>query len=279
MRRLYLIGYPVSHSISPQVQGAAIESLDLDYRYESMLVPPEGLDRAVAGLRNPSIAGFNVTIPHKVAILPLLDEVDATARVMGAVNTVVNEDGRLKGYNTDSPAAFRAIGEVYGNLDGCRVVILGAGGAARAVASGLSPKARSIRILARDVAKAETLASEIGKQHEVDVLGVGLDEARSSIGAADILVNATPVGMSTNLNLSPVDTRILHPDLLVFDLIYNPEWTRLLLDAKAAGAETLGGLTMLVYQGAESLRLWTGRRAPDDVMMDAAKRALGGGTH
>ncbi len=279
MRRLYLIGYPVAHSISPQMQGAAIEALGLDYIYEAMPVTPEGLGRAVAGLRDPSVAGFNVTIPHKIAILPLLDEVDATAMAVSAINTVVNEDGRLKGYNTDSPAAVRAIGEAYGNLDGCRVVILGAGGAARAVASGLAPKARWIRILTRDAAKADSLAGEVGKQHEVDVLGVGLGEARSSVGAADILVNATPVGMSPNVGHSPVDARTLHPGLLVFDLIYSPERTRLLLDAEAAGAETLGGLTMLVYQGAEALRLWTGRRAPEDVMMGAARQALGGGTH
>jgi shikimate dehydrogenase len=194
------------------------------------------------------------------------------------VNTVVNEGGRIKGYNTDSPAAVRALGEAYGDLGGCRVVIFGAGGAARAVAFGLVPKARWIRIFARDAAKAENLASDIRRQHDVDVLGAGLVGAQCSVGAADILVNATPVGMSPNVGNSPVDACILHSSLLVFDLIYSPERTRLLQDAEAVGAKTLGGLTMLVYQGAEALRLWTGRRAPEDVMMGAARRALGGGT-
>ena len=277
MRRLYLIGHPVAHSISPQMQGASIEALGLDYRYEAMPVAPESLGRAVAGLRDPSVAGFNITIPHKVTILPLLDEVDATTKAVGAVNTVVNEGGRLKGYNTDSPAAVRALGEAYGELDGCHVVILGAGGAARAVASGLAPKARWIRILARDTTKAEALASDVSKQHDVDILGTGFGEAQCSVGAADILVNATPVGMSPNVGKSPVNARLLHPSLLVFDLIYSPERTRLLQDAEAAGAKTLGGLTMLVYQGAEALRLWTGRQAPEDVMMGAARHALGDG--
>ena len=279
MRRLYLLGYPVAHSISPQMQGAAIEALGVDYRYEAVPVPPESLGKVVAGLRDPSVAGFNVTIPHKVAILPLLDEVDNTASEVGAVNTVVNDDGYLRGYNTDSPAAVRVLSEVFVDLDGCRVVILGAGGAARAVASGLAPKARWIRILARDAAKAETLANGIREQYGIDVLGASLGEAQSSVGAADILVNATPVGMSPDVDHSPIDAHILHPGLLVFDLVYRPERTQLLLDAEAAGARTLGGLTMLVYQGAEALRLWTGRRAPEDVMMGAARRALGGGTH
>ncbi len=277
MRRLYLLGYPVAHSISPQMQGAAIEALGLDYRYEAMPVPPESLAKVVEGLRDDSVAGFNVTIPHKVTILPLLNMLDASASSVGAVNTVVNDNGQLRGYNTDSLAAVRALGEAHGDLEGCRVVILGAGGAARAVASGLAPKARWIRIFARDTAKAEALASEVGERHGVDVLGEGLGDVHRSVAAADILVNATPVGMSPDVDRNPVDAHHLHPSLLVFDLVYNPERTRLLLDAAAAGAKTLGGLTMLVYQGAEALRLWSGRRAPEEVMMGAARRALGGG--
>lgn len=278
MRRLYLLGYPVAHSISPQMQGAAIEALGLDYRYEAMSVPPESLAKIVEELRDDSVAGFNVTIPHKVTILPLLNTIDASASSVGAVNTVINDNGQLRGYNTDSVAAVRALGEVYGDLDGCRAVILGAGGAARAVACGLATKAKWIRILARDAARAETLASRIGERHRVDVLGASLENIPSSIASADILVNATPVGMSPDVGRSPVDTHHLHPSLLVFDLVYSPERTRLLLDAAAAGARTLGGLTMLVYQGAEALRLWSGRRVPEDVMMRAARCALGGGT-
>jgi shikimate dehydrogenase len=277
LRRLYLLGYPVTHSISPQMQGAAIEALGLDYRYEAMPVPPESLAKVVEELRDDSVAGFNVTIPHKVTILPLLNMLDASASSVGAVNTVVNDNGQLRGYNTDSLAAVRALGEAHGDLEGCRVVILGAGGAARAIASGLAPKARWIRILARDTAKAEALASEVGERHGVDVLGEGLGDVHRSVAAADILVNATPVGMSPDVDRNPVDAHHLHPSLLVFDLVYNPERTRLLLDAAAAGAKTLGGLTMLVYQGAEALRLWSGRRAPEEVMMGAARRALRGG--
>ncbi len=274
MRRLYLVGYPVAHSVSPQMQGAAIAAMGLDWVYEAMSVPPERLSEAVASMREASVVGFNVTIPHKVEALPLLDGVDASVEAVGAVNTVVNDGGRLVGYNTDSGAAVRALREAYGDLGGCRVVVLGAGGAARAVATGLAPLARWIRVIARDAAKARALAREVGERHGVDALGSGFEDAGRRVSCADILVNATPVGMAPGVGGTPVDARILHPRLLVFDLVYRPERTRLLADAEAAGAATLGGLNMLVYQGAEALRLWTGRSPPEEAMMRAARLAL-----
>ena len=275
MRLLHLLGYPVAHSLSPAMQNAALRVLGLDYEYRLMPVPPEGLEEKVAELRASS-AGFNVTIPHKVAILPLLDALDETASAVGAVNTVVNDSGRLRGYNTDCLASTRAIREAFGDLAGCRVVVLGAGGAARAVASGLAPHAEWIKILARDEEKAKALAEQVRGRTEAEVQGRGLGEAVETIRSADILVNATPVGMSPKIDCSPVEAGVLHPGLLVFDLVYNPERTRLLADAEAAGARALGGLTMLVYQGAEAFRLWTGREAPEALMMRAAREALGG---
>ena len=276
MRLLYLLGYPVAHSLSPAMQNAALSALGLAYEYRLMPVPPGELGRRICELRDLSVAGFNVTIPHKVAVIPLLDELDETASAVGAVNTVVNNGGRLTGYNTDSTASTRALREAYGDLNGCRVVVLGAGGAARAVASGLAPHAERISVLARDEAKAGSLAGEVSKQIGAEVRSGGLGGAGSAISSADILVNATPVGMSPKEGMSPVEARALHSRLLVFDLVYNPERTRLLADAEAAGARTLGGLRMLVYQGAEAFRLWTGRDAPEALMMGTARAALGG---
>ncbi len=275
MKLLYLLGHPVAHSLSPAMQNAALRALGLDYEYRLLPVPPEGLVEKVAELRDGDVAGFNVTIPHKVVIIPLLDELDETASTVGAVNTVVNRDGRLKGYNTDCLASTRALRGAYGDLAGCRVVVLGAGGAARAVASGLASHAEWIKIIARDEEKAKALAKQI-RGTDAEIRGGGLGEAPGMIRSADILVNTTPVGMSPNRGESPADASVLHPGLLVFDLVYNPERTRLLADAEAAGARALGGLAMLVYQGAEAFRLWTGREAPEALMMRAAREALGG---
>jgi shikimate dehydrogenase len=276
VRLLYLLGYPVAHSLSPAMQNATIRALGLDYEYRLMPVTPSDLAGTVSKLRNASVAGFNVTIPHKVAVIPLLDEVDETASTVGAVNTVVNRGGRLRGYNTDSVAATRVLREAYVSLSGCRAVILGAGGAARAVASGLAPHAERITVLARDLSKAEALAAEVAEHTGAEIHAAGIEEASKVTPHADVLVNATPVGMHPNTDTSPIDAHALHRGLLVFDLVYNPEKTRLLKEAEAAGARTVGGLSMLVYQGAEALRLWTGKAAPEALMLEAARAALGG---
>jgi shikimate dehydrogenase len=277
LKRLFLLGYPVAHSLSPAMQNAALKALGLDYEYGLMPVPPGGLATRVGELRGTS-AGFNVTIPHKVAVIPLLDCLDESASAVGAVNTVVNDGGRLTGYNTDCTASTRALREHYGDLGGCRVVVLGAGGVARAVSMGLAPHAEWVRILARDEAKALALGGEVHARTGATIQGGGIEDAAESIRAADILVNATPVGMSPNIGSSPAPAEALHGGLLVFDLVYNPERTQLLADAEKAGARTLGGLPMLVYQGAEALRLWTGRDAPEALMMEAARSAIGGKT-
>ena len=276
MRLIYLLGHPVSHSLSPAMQNAALRALGLDYGYRLLPVPPAELPSKVELLRDPDVAGFNVTIPHKVAVVPLLDELDATASTVGAVNTVVNVGGCLVGYNTDSVASVRVLREAYGDLKGCRAVVLGAGGAARAVASGLASQAEWITVLARDEAKAEALAVEVGARTGAETRAATIREAGRITATADILVNATPAGMHPDTETTPVDAGALHRGLLVFDLVYNPEKTRLLREAEAAGARTVGGLPMLVYQGAEALRLWTGRNAPEGLMMEAAMAALGG---
>ncbi len=274
MRRLHLIGYPVAHSLSPVMQNTAIQALGLDYQYSLMSIPPGELSSRITELRDTLIAGFNVTIPHKIAVIPLLDALDTTALAVGAVNTVVNTGERLIGYNTDSTASVRALRESYGDLNGCHAVIVGAGGASRAVANGLAPYARSIKILTREAPKADLLASQI--RGRATVRGDSIGKAVEAIHSADILVNATPVGMMPNIDASPIPAEALHPDLLVFDLVYNPERTRLITEAETVGARTLGGLSMLVYQGAEAFHLWTGQKASETLMMDVARRSIGG---
>jgi shikimate dehydrogenase len=261
------------------MHNAAFRALGLDLRYEAHAVEPEGLEGFIRYLRAPRVRGANVTIPHKMAVVSHLDEVESMARTIGAVNTIVNEEGSLKGYNTDGIGAVRALEGAFGRLQGARVVVLGAGGASRAICYHLSKVVEEIVILNRTLERAM----------EITKIVEGCDDNRAIMSAqlldrellsealddADILINATPVGMGPNIGESPVDSGILRHGLLVFDTVYNPLRTRLLRDAEAAGAKTLTGLNMLVLQGAESFKLWTGVDAPVELMMRAAKGALG----
>ena len=273
MKILYLIGYPVSHSLSALMQNAAYRSLGLHLDYHLLSVPPEELNTAVKKLRDPCVLGGNVTIPHKVKILDYIDELDDSAKVVGAVNTIYNQNGVLKGYNTDGPAAIRALKEVYGDLKDAKVVMIGSGGAARAVGYCLSSLVRHITILARDEFKGRYLARSLQNEHSLVSVGV-LDESYEQIEEADILINATPVGMFPKVDESPIPKSKLHRNLLVFDLVYNPRPTKLLYEAKETGCRTLDGLKMLVYQGCEAFKIWTGVDPPEQVMKEAAEKGL-----
>lgn len=280
MRSCYLIGYPVGHSMSAVMHNAAFRELGLNYRYDLVSIPPEELNEFIDGeLRKPNVRGANVTIPYKVSVVDMVDEVDIAARRVGAINTIVNEKGRLKGYNTDGMGAIRALEESYGSLHGVKAVIIGAGGAARAVACHLSSTAEELKILNRTLSKAERLADTIselsGRTAHISAMPFHMDCLVRALRGADILINATSIGMRPNINMSPVEGGLLGPDLFVFDIVYNPLRTRLLKDAKRAGARTLSGVSMLVYQGALSFRLWTGVDAPEDLMARVVVDALG----
>ena len=281
MRLCYLLGYPVGHSMSAVMHNAAFQELGLDYRYELKSVPPEELGAFVASeLRSVDFAGGSITIPHKVAVMEHLDGVDPSALRIGAVNTIVKEDSRLKGYNTDGTGALRGIIEVHGEIDDSRVVMLGAGGAARAVGYHLSTRVAELTIANRTLEKAEELARTLSANSEcratVKSIPLNRDVLRASIKEADILVNGTLLGMHPEARRTPVEKDLLHPDLLVFDLVYNPVKTRLLRDAEEAGASILPGVNMLVYQGAMAFKMWTGEDPPVETMREAVVDALGG---
>jgi shikimate dehydrogenase len=274
-----LIGNKLSHSISPQFQQAAFDYLGLDIRYEMWETAKDDLSKMVEGMRDASKVGANVTIPHKEAVLPLLDDVDNDARRIGAVNTVVNRGGRLTGYNTDASGFMRALRD-----DGAfsprnkRVVLLGAGGAARAVGFALvDAGVRSLIILNRSVERGWALAWDL-KVSATEVVALSWKDGNTltALGECDLLVNCTSVGMKdgSGEGKSPLGIGLIPKRALVYDVVYNPLETPLLAAAKKAGARTLGGLPMLVYQGAASFELWTGKSAPIDIMMRVAKRAL-----
>ena len=274
-QRLGIIGYPIGHSISPIFQQAGLDHLGIDATYEKWEVTPERVGDFVAGLRAPGTSGINITVPHKQAVIPFLDEVDEWATAAGAVNTIVNRDGRLTGHNTDGPGFLQALLVETGySPDGTRALILGAGGAARGILLALvRGGVDSLVIANRTFERAETLAqlaSENGvKSEAIPLSGDALSEAAAS---ANLIVNCTTMGMSHGPDEqgSPISAAQIPATAIVNDVVYTPLLTPILKEAAAAGATALGGLHMLVYQGVLSFQMWTGRDAPVDVMLAAA---------
>jgi shikimate dehydrogenase len=269
-----LIGDPVEHTMSPVMHNAAFAKLGLDYAYLPFRVRPDDLSQAVSGLRALNVVGFNVTIPHKVAVTPLLNELDPLAEKIGAVNTVVNDNGVLRGYNTDVSGFLQALVERGMQPSDKDIVLLGAGGAARAIAYILAERNARLTILNRrqELDWAEKIAANIRKDFgkNIEVFELLPDHLEKALAHAAILVNATSVGMSPHSEASPVPARLIGSGLVVVDIVYNPVRTKLLRDAAATGAVTVAGLDMLVWQGALAFEKWTGQKAPFDLMKEVA---------
>lgn len=273
-RLVGLFGHPVAHSKSPQMHNQAFAALGLEYRYLAFDVLPEQIGEAVAGIRALGLTGVNVTIPHKVAVIPYLDELSEEARLIGAVNTIVRKDGKLIGYNTDGIGYISALREETGfDVAGKRVLLLGAGGAARAVAAQMALLgAEELVIAARTLDKGEALAEHLASH--TATRGMTLLDAQAHSETFDLIVNTTPVGMHPNTDAVPISTTRLHSGQLVSDLIYNPRVTRFLLEAEERGCKINGGLGMFIHQGAHAFQLWTGKMAPTDVMRQTVESYL-----
>jgi len=280
-----VIGYPLKHSVSPNFQQAALDYYKLDMRYEAREVKAENLSDAISQLRQPQNLGANITVPYKEAVLRLIDEVDAFAGVAGAVNTIVNRDGRLVGFNTDASGFLKALrDDARFEPKNKRGVILGAGGAARAVSLALlQEKVSSLIIINRAFSRAENLAVSLAEHAaknkmstEIATMPWQSSKLTEALKHCQLIVNCTTLGMkgSSGEDQSPLASGLVPKDALVYDLVYNPSETPLLRIAKEAGANTIGGLPMLVYQGAASFKMWTGREAPLDIMIKAANQAL-----
>ena len=274
--RVGIIGWPVEHSVSPAMHNAAFEALGLGWRYECWPTPPEQLAARIASLREPGIVGANVTVPHKEAVIPYLDEITEDARVMGAVNTIVVRDERLMGHNTDWRGFLTSLREAGFDPQGRRCAVIGAGGAARAVVYALAQAGAEVAIYNRTVERARHLVRDLGAHLSTAVLEAhGLDELATVGEETALLVNATSLGMWPQVEGCPwPETRPLPPHLVVCDLVYNPLETRLLARAREAGCTTVDGLGMLVWQGAEAFRLWTGEEPPVEQMREAALQAI-----
>ena len=266
---LGVIGHPVSHSGSPAMHNAALAVAGLDYVYVAFPVPPEGAAHVGRAMRHLGIRGLNVTVPHKQAVLPGLDEVAPEARAIGAVNTIDHRDGRLVGHNTDAYGVLASLRE--GGLERLppKVALLGAGGAAQAVLYALlsRPEVEEVLLLNRTVSRAEALAASLDGGGRVRAAPLA-ETARAR--EAGLVINATSIGMEPEAGVSPLGGgSVLHDGMVVLDIVYKPLRTLLLRQAAAAGARALDGLGMLVHQGARAFEIWTGARPPVDVMRRA----------
>ena len=265
--KLYiLLGNPLGHTISPPMHNLAFEKLSLDSCYLPVEVSNENLGTVFKGLSKMNVGGLNVTIPHKIRILEFLDELDPVAATIGAVNTICIKKGKTKGFNTDGEGFIQSLEEESGlKVEGKRFFIIGCGGAARAISMTLAFKgAEKIYLCNRTAEKAESLAMEINTKIRPCAEAVNSEFAKQkkALDQCDILVNSTSIGMHPNVDHLPLDESLIRKELIVADIVYNPRETKLLQVAKAKGCPVVPGIGMLIYQGVEAFKLWTGVEPP-----------------
>jgi len=265
-----VIGDPVAHSLSPLVHNRGYEVLGLNFVYIAFQVKDVKL--AIDAVRGLGIRGMSITMPHKVSAMKYVDDIDTPAREIGAINTIVNTGSVLSGFNTDYTAALTALEEKT-TLNGKKTILIGAGGAALTIALGLKRKGARLTILNRTPEKARDLASRVSADSYA-----GLDQL-AVIASADILINATPVGLLPNADKSIVPRKLLHPQLTVFEVNYNPRETRLVTDAREAGSTVVYGYKMFLYQAAMQFELFTGHQAPLPEMEQVLIKAMEGDEH
>jgi shikimate dehydrogenase len=272
-----VFGDPVGHSLSPAMHNAAFSALGMDCIYHAFRVRQEKLEKAILGAEAMGFGGLNLTVPLKEEALKMdFIEPDPLAKKIGAVNTVVfGKAGEIQGYNTDGLGARQALLDSAVEIEGSRVVVAGAGGAARAVAFQLAADGADITVVNRTEERAVELAKEVSAADlQGKINGTGLSSLKELLQDADVLINTTTLGMYPNTDSAIATAEDLHSRLTVFDIVYNPLETRLLKEAKTAGARTISGVLMLVYQGAEAFRLWTGVEPPVELMKKTVLEAL-----
>ncbi|WP_057764893.1 shikimate dehydrogenase [Cytobacillus praedii] len=276
MKKLFaVIGDPIAHSMSPAMHNDLFQAYGIDAHYQPLHVRRENLKEAVIGLKAIGTAGFNITIPHKETIIPLLDKLDPLAEAIGAVNTVVNEDGKFVGYNTDGSGYLQGLLTLLPTIKEKNILIIGAGGAARALYFTLAQAGvNRLDICNRTTQKAEQLINEC--PFHVPSAAIGKEEAEKKLADYQLLIQTTPIGMSPNIESLPLSLHNLETDALVSDIIYNPLETKILREAKNKGAKIQNGLDMFVYQGALAFEKWTGIFPNIERMKNIVLNQLGG---
>ncbi len=274
---LCIIGNPIEHSMSPTMHNAAITNLRLDYIYLAFKIMPNNLNFAVKGIRAFNIIGINVTLPFKQKIMKYLDEIDPMAKKIGAINAIKNDEGYLTGKNTDADGGLNALRNEGFKIKGKNILLLGAGGAARALSIKMAENVNKIVIVNRTLKRAINLSQTIRKYFGINSEAKQLNKniLSEECKKADIIINTTPIGMYPNVDESPIPPECLHEDLIVYDIVYNPIETKLIIDANQKGCKTLGGLDMLVNQGAIAFEWWTNKKPNTSLMKSKIIEFLG----
>lgn len=271
-----VIGDPIEHSLSPIMHNAAFNALKLNYVFLAFKVKPAEVEHAVNGMRALNIRGLNVTMPHKSTVMNFLDRIDLSAQIVNSVNTILKRESKFFGFNTDGVGALKALRENGVEPKGRKVLLLGAGGAARAIAYTMAKESDELAVLNRTVRQAQELAKLLEKVTNKKIVAGSLSpkEIQHNLQDSDILINATSIGMKPKDDESLVPSKLLRPNLAVLEIVYNPIETKLAKDAKVAGAKVVSGIEMLIYQGAASFEIWTGKSAPVEVMRQAVLNHL-----
>ncbi len=272
-----VIGHPIEHSMSPIMWNPALQELGLDHVYLAFDVHPKDLEKAISGIRSLGISGINVTLPHKETVIKYLDEIDPIALKIGAINTIKNDEGTLKARNTDASGAKKALLDADCNVSGKNIVFLGAGGVGRSLAYIMTEESNQITLMDLIEERAIAVANEIKENMNVSIEGKisNKNTVNETLKKADILINATPVGMYPKVEDTPITKKSLHSDLFVFDVVYNPIETRLMKEAAEIGCKTLGGLDMLVNQGILAFEWWTNKNPNRSLMKKKIVEFLG----
>ncbi|MEK4969186.1 shikimate dehydrogenase [Cytobacillus sp. FSL R7-0696] len=276
MEKFYaVIGDPIAHSMSPVMHNDLFQYYEMDAHYLPLHIQSENLSDAIKGLRACGIAGFNVTVPHKETIMAYLDELDPLAEAIGAVNTVIHRDGKLIGYNTDGTGFLRGLKNHQPQFSESKILVVGAGGAAKAIVYALAQASVShITIANRTVNRAAQLITDC--PYDVDMRALTLDDAAHKLNEYDCIIQTTSIGMSPRMNEKPLNLNLMREDVFVSDIIYNPFETAFLAEAKAKGARVQNGLEMFVYQGALAFELWTSQMPDTERMRRNVEQQLGG---
>ncbi|HHV73764.1 shikimate dehydrogenase [Thermoanaerobacterium sp. R66] len=267
-----IIGYPIGHSLSPLIHNYAFENLDFNSVYVSFDVNEEDLKDAIIGIKALGIKGLNVTVPHKESVIKYLDRISDEAKLIGAVNTIKNNSGSLEGYNTDVTGFMESLKEHNVDVVGKNAVILGAGGAAKAVAVGLALLGvKSIYVCNRSIDKAKELSIHMGNNFNIKSLGISYNDL-NMLDEIDILINATSVGMYPNVDVSPIGEDVVAKAKFVYDIIYNPEKTLFLSYAEKYRIKYINGLDMLINQAIDSFKIWTGANFDKKIILNFLKK-------
>ncbi|NHI92685.1 MAG: shikimate dehydrogenase [Candidatus Lokiarchaeota archaeon] len=267
-KMVILIGNPVEHSMSPKMHTMAFKEIKMDAVYLATKVENDKVKEAIDSIKALNLLGANVTVPHKVAVMNHIDEIDPIARDIGAVNTIINENGKLYATNTDGLGFIRSMKDAGIKLKDIKAVMIGAGGVARAIAFYLLQEIDSLKLtdIKNEVSKELLLKLKERYGDRVEKFDLTIENLEKELKNANLLINCTPVGMHPNVNKTPIPKEFLRKDLVVFDAVYNPLETLLLKNAKAVGAIVISGVKMFVYQGVEAFERWTKKKAPVELM-------------